>query len=266
MTDQVLLREKLPSGMLRLSINRPERRNAVNDDVHAEFRSALNDLHGDDSVKGLIITATGDKAFCSGQDLAARKPAAPGEPRRDLGAGLEKNYNALIRRLTALPIPVVVALNGVAAGAGAGLAMGGDLIVAARSSSMAISFGKVGLMPDAGVTFHLPRAIGVQRSIAASLLATRVDAETLERWGLVWQVVDDDKLQETAEDFALQLAQVPPKALISTRHAMRQSPANSLDEQLALERDLQRDLGFSDDYGEGVTAFLEKRKPVFSGR
>lgn len=249
----------------RIAIDRPEKRNAANDQVHEDFRQALSELETDSTVTALILTGTGDRAFCSGQDLSARKPPAEGPPTRDLGAGLEFKYNALVRRLRAVPFPVVTALNGVAAGAGVGLALAGDVILAARSASIVVSFARIGLIPDAGVTHHLPRLIGEGRALAAALTTDPIDAETAERWGLVWKVVDDGALEDESVALAERLGKLPPKAIKLTRQAMRASLGNDLDTQLAFERDLQRECGFSNDYGEGVRAFLEKRPANFTG-
>lgn len=252
-------------AVTRIALNRPEKRNAVNDAVHAELRDALSALERDGDARALVLTGTGDRAFCSGQDLSARTPPKDGRPVRDLGAGLEKSYNALIRRLRDLPMPIVTALNGVAAGAGAGLALAGDVMVAARSASMVISFARIGLVPDAGVTHHLPRLIGEGRALAAALTMDPVDAERLLAWGIAWQVVDLAELQAASLALAERLAALPPKAVIGTRRLMRASLGNDLNTQLAMERDLQRECGFSRDYGEGVNAFLEKRPAKFTG-
>ena len=249
----------------RLTINRPERRNAVSDQVHQELRTALGQITGDPGAKALVLTGAGDKAFCSGQDLAARQPPGDGAPTRDLGAGLEKYYNAFVRRLRAIEMPVVVALNGVAAGAGVGLALTGDVILAARSARIVVGFGRVGLIPDAGVTYHLPRLIGEGRALAMALTSDPVDAETLERWGLVWKVHDDDALQTEALAMAERLSKLSPRVVQRTRAAIRAGMSNDLDTQLTVERDLQREVGFGHDYAEGVRAFLEKRPPRFTG-
>jgi len=265
MTYETITLERI-GDTVRLAIARPEKRNAVNDAVHAELRDAISTVERDRTVRALILTGAGDRAFCSGQDLSARMPPKDGPPTRDLGAGLEKSYNALIRRLRDLPVPVVTALNGVAAGAGAGLALAGDVLIAARSASLAISFARVGLVPDAGVTHHLPRLIGEARALAAALTTDPIDAEKMLAWGIAWQVVDDAELPAASLALAERLGALPPKAVIGTRRLMRAALGNDLNTQLAMERDLQRECGFSRDYGEGVNAFLEKRKPNFTGR
>ncbi len=252
-------------SVARIAINRPEKRNAVNDQTHEDLRTALSAIQADNTVKALVLTGTGDRAFCSGQDLSARTPPAEGPPTRDLGAGLEKSYNALVRRLRALEKPVIVALNGVAAGAGAGLALAGDIVLAARSARIVVSFCRVGLIPDAGVTFHLPRLIGENRALAMALTADPIDAAKMEAWGLAWKVCDDDALQDEALAMAEKLAALSPRVVHRTRVAMRNGLSNDLDGQLSLERDLQREVGFGHDYAEGVRAFLEKRTPNFTG-
>lgn len=253
-------------SIARIALNRPEKRNAVNDTVHEELRDALSGLERGGDARALILTGTGDRAFCSGQDLSARMPPKDGRPVRDLGAGLEKSYNALIRRLRDLPMPVVTALNGVAAGAGAGLALAGDVMVAARSASMVISFARIGLVPDAGVTHHLPRLIGEGRALAAALTMEPIDAEKLQAWGVAWQVVEFAELEQASLALAERMSALPPKAVVGTRRLMRAALGHDLNTQLAMERDLQRECGFSYDYGEGVNAFLEKRPPNFTGR
>jgi len=265
MTYETITLETI-GAVARVALDRPEKRNAVNDTVHDELRDALTRIENDTAVTALILTGTGDRAFCSGQDLSARTPPKDGRPVRDLGAGLEKNYNALIRRLRDIRLPVVVALNGVAAGAGAGLALAGDIVIAARSASLVISFARIGLVPDAGVTHHLPRLIGEGRALAAALTTDPIDAERMLAWGIAWQVVDDAELPAASLALAERLAALPPKAVAGTRRLMRASLGNSLNTQLGLERDIQRECGFSHDYGEGVNAFLEKRKPRFTGR
>lgn len=265
MTYETITLETI-GAVARVALNRPEKRNAVNDTVHDELRDALTRIESDAAIKALILTGTGDRAFCSGQDLSARTPPKDGRPVRDLGAGLEKNYNALIRRLRDIRMPVVVALNGVAAGAGAGLALAGDIVIAARSASLVISFARIGLVPDAGVTHHLPRLIGEGRALAAALTTDPIDAERMLAWGIAWQLVDDAELPAASLALAERLGALPPKAVAGTRRLMRASLGNNLGTQLGLERDIQRECGFSYDYGEGVNAFLEKRKPRFTGR
>lgn len=265
MTYETIILDRI-GDVARLSINRPEKRNAVNEQVHKDIRAAVAEItSGADRAKALILTGSGDRAFCSGQDLSARMPPEDGPPTRDLGAGLEQYYNALVRRLREVEMPVITALNGVVAGAGVGVALAGDIILAARSARIVVSFCRVGLIPDAGVTHHLPRIIGENRALAMALTADPLDAETAERWGLVWKVYDDDKLQDEAVALAQKLAKLSPRVVQRTRLAMRSAMSNDLNAQLALERDLQREVGYGNDYAEGVRAFLEKREPRFTG-
>lgn len=263
--DFETLRVERIGGTLRVAIDREEKRNAVNDQVHEDMRAVLTMVESDTSIRALILTGTG-KAFCSGQDLSARMPPESGPPTRDLGAGLEKSYNALVKRLRSLDVPVIVAVNGVAAGAGMGLVLAGDVILAGRSASFLVSFARIGLMPDAGVTHHLPRLIGEGRALAMALTTDPLDAETAERWGLVWKVYEDAALQDAALEMAETLGKRPVKAITLTRKAMRAALSNDLDTQLALEADLQREAGFSMDYAEGIRAFLGKRPPNFEPR
>jgi len=262
---ETLLVERIGST-LRVALNREARRNAVNDQVHQELRDAVTLVEQDKSIRAMILTGTGTKAFCSGQDLSARMPPESGPPVRDLGAGLEKNYNALVKRLADLPVPIITAINGVAAGAGMGLALVGDVILAGRSASFLVSFARIGLAPDAGVTHYLPRLIGEGRALAMALTTDPVDAETAERWGLVWQVHEDGDLQDAALAMAEKLGAMPTKAVPLTRKGMRSSLSNDLATQLALEASLQREAGFTMDYAEGIRAFLEKRPAKFDER
>ena len=264
MEFETLIVERL-GAILRVAINREAKRNAVNDQVQEDLRGALTLVETDKSIRALILTGTG-KAFCSGQDLSARMPPESGPPVRDLGAGLAKSYNALVKRLRDLDVPVIVAVNGVAAGAGMGLVLAGDVILAGKSASFLVSFGRIGLIPDAGVTHHLPRLIGEGRALAMALTTDPLDAETAERWGLVWKVYDDDHLADAAVAMAEKLGAMPVKAITLTRKAMRASLSNDLENQLALEADLQREAGFSMDYAEGIRAFLQKRPAKFDGR
>lgn len=265
MTFETITLERI-GDVARLTINRPQKRNAVNEQVHKDMRAAVAEITGGSSpAKALIITGAGDRAFCSGQDLSDRMPSQDGPPTRDLGAGLEMYYNALIRRLRQIEMPVITALNGVAAGAGVGVALAGDIILAARSARIIVGFCRVGLIPDAGVTHHLPRLIGENRALALALTADPLDAETAEKWGLVWKVHEDERLQDEAVALAAKLAKLSPRVVQRTRRVMRAAMSNDLDTQLSLERDIQREVGFGNDYAEGVRAFLEKREPRFTG-
>ncbi|MDH5212303.1 MAG: 2-(1,2-epoxy-1,2-dihydrophenyl)acetyl-CoA isomerase PaaG [Betaproteobacteria bacterium] len=249
-------------GVMTVTLNRPDKLNAFVGAMHGLLREAMTQAEGDDAVRALLLTGAG-RGFCAGQDLAERDMD---DPNLDLGGGLEANYNPFIRRLRALPKPVVCAVNGVAAGAGANIALAGDLVLAARSASFIQAFSKIALVPDCGGTWWLPRLIGLQRAMGMALLAERVSAEDAERWGLVWKCVDDAKLMDEASALARSLAAGPTHTYGMIKKALYASSGNTLEQQLDLERDFQREVGRHGDYREGVAAFLEKRKPVFRGR
>ncbi len=263
MTETPLL-VTVADGIATLTLNRPERLNAFTAALHEALAAALDRAAGEPAVRALLITGVG-RGFCAGQDLSERRPV-PGEVRRDLGQGLERYYNPLIRRLRGLEKPIVAAVNGVAAGAGAGLALACDIVIAARSASFIEAFNRIGLVPDAGNTWFLPRLVGSARAMAMALTGEAVPAERAAEWGLIWKVVPDEALMAEARGLALRLAQGPTRALGLTKRALNRSGTNDLDAQLDLERDLQREVGLGEDYREGVAAFLEKRPPRFSGR
>ncbi|MBI3445143.1 MAG: 2-(1,2-epoxy-1,2-dihydrophenyl)acetyl-CoA isomerase [Magnetospirillum sp.] len=246
-----------------LTLNRPDKLNAFNAEMHAALRDALDKVATDGS-RCLVLTGAG-RAFCAGQDLSDRV-RKPGDPPPDLGASLEANYNRLIRTLKALEMPVLCAVNGIAAGAGANLALACDIVVAGRSASFVQSFGKVGLIPDSGGTWALPRLVGQARATALMMLGDKVGAEQAQQWGMIWQWVEDDHLAGTIAGMAAHLASMPTRGLALLKQALGQSGGNSLDAQLDLERDLQAQAGRSHDYAEGVRAFVEKRPPRFEGR
>ncbi len=229
-----------------------------------DFVEALTEAAGSPDLRAVLITGEG-RAFCAGQDLGDRA-VAPGESAPDLGESLEERYNPAIRLMRTMEKPVVVAVNGTAAGAGANIALAGDIVVAARSASFLEAFARIGLLPDSGGTFFLPRAIGMPRAVAISMLTEPIDAETAQAWGMIWRAVDDDELASVASGIAASLASGPTAGFAAIKRAFNESLGNTLDEQLDLERDLQRAAGRTDDYREGVAAFLEKRPPRFSGR
>src|SRR6266436_2152251 len=247
-----------------VTLNRPERLNAFTGEMHAELREALARIEADASVRALLITGAG-RGFCAGQDLSERM-MSPDTAGADVGHSLDKNYNPLLKRLRALPMPVVCAVNGVAAGAGCNLALACDIVIAARSASFLQAFARIGLIPDAGGTYTLPRLIGTARAMAAAMLAEQISAERAEQWGLIWRCVDDDKLSDEARALARYLATQATKALGLMKRAIYASQANTFDQQLDLERDLQREAANSEDFREGVTAFKEKRPAKFTGR
>jgi 2-(1,2-epoxy-1,2-dihydrophenyl)acetyl-CoA isomerase len=254
----------LERGIARLTLNRPERLNSFNDAMHAEVRDALGRVRADVSARVLVMTGSG-RGFCAGQDLSDRTVSADDTP-ADLGASVERNYKPLVLGLRELPLPVVCAVNGVAAGAGANLAFACDIVVAAKSASFIEAFSKLGLIPDTGGTYFLPRLVGTARAMGMALLGDKISAEQAAAWGLIWQCVDDAELPAVIEKLAAHFAQAPTRGLARTKQALYASGANTLETQLDLERDIMRELGASDDYREGVAAFMAKRPPKFSGR
>lgn len=254
----------IEQGVATLTLNRPAQLNSFNAQMHKEVREALKQVRQNAEVRCLLITANG-RGFCAGQDLSDRN-VAPGAAMPDLGESIEKNYNPLIRTLRDLPMPVVCAVNGVAAGAGANIALACDITLAARSASFIQAFCKIGLVPDSGGTWTLPRAVGMARAKALALLGDKLSAEQAEQWGMIWRCVDDESLQDEALKLARHLAAQPTYGLALIKRALNASASNSFDAQLDLERDLQRLAGRSEDYREGVAAFMEKRTPEFKGR
>ena len=254
----------IEQGVATLTLNRPEQLNSFNAQMHKEVREALKQVRQNPEVRCLLITGSG-RGFCAGQDLGDRN-VAPGAAAPDLGESIEKNYNPLIRALRDLPMPVICAVNGVAAGAGANIALACDITLAAKSASFIQAFCKIGLVPDSGGTWTLPRAVGMARAKALSLLGDKLSAEQAEQWGMIWRCVDDAALQDEALKLARQLATQPTYGLALIKRALNASASNSFDAQLDLERDLQRLAGRSEDYREGVAAFMAKRTPEFKGR
>jgi 2-(1,2-epoxy-1,2-dihydrophenyl)acetyl-CoA isomerase len=250
------------AGVMTLTLNRPDKLNAFVAGMHGLLREAMSKAESDASIRAVLLTGAG-RGFCAGQDLSERDMS---DKNLDLGGGLDANYNPFVRRLRALPKPVVCAVNGIAAGAGANLALACDLVLAARSASFLQAFAKIALVPDCGGTYWLPRLAGTARAMGMALLAERVSAEDAERWGLIWKCVDDDKLMDEANKLAQALAAGPTHTYGMIKKAIYASATNTLDEQLDLERDLQREVGRHRDYREGIAAFLEKRKPDFTGK
>ena len=249
-------------GYAVLTLNRPDKLNAFNEEMHADVGAALDKAERDASVRALILTGAG-RGFCSGQDLSSRR-LEPGAEPRDLSVGLEKLYNPLIKRLRALPIPVIAAVNGVAAGAGCNIALACDIVIAGRSAKFVQAFAKIGLTLDCGGSHFLPRRVGTARAFGMALLADAIDGERAEEWGLIWKCVEDETLRSDAEAIAGRLAAMSPAAMRLVKQSLNASATNGLDEQLALEASLQREAGFAGDYQEGVRAFLEKRAPNYT--
>ena len=251
-------------GVTRLTLNRPDKLNAFTTGMHAELRAALEAAGSDGQCRAVVLTGAG-RAFCAGQDLAETRPAGDGVV-PDGGSRLEQWYNPLVRLITTLEKPVIAAVNGIAAGAGANVALACDLVFAARSASFLQAFTRIGLVPDASGTWTLPRLVGPARARGLTILAEPLPAEKAEAWGLIWKAVDDDKLEAEVAAVAGKLALAPTYALGLTKRAIAQSSTNTLAQQLDLERDLQRLAGASPDAAEGIRAFLEKRPPKFTGR
>jgi 2-(1,2-epoxy-1,2-dihydrophenyl)acetyl-CoA isomerase len=258
--DPILINNR---GAWRIvTLNRPDRLNAFNEAMHRALTQALDDAGNDIGCRAVLLTGAG-RGFCAGQDLgdvAVSDGAAP-----DLGSTIENFYNPLVRRIRSMNKPVVCAVNGTAAGAGANIALACDIVLAARSAKFIQSFAKIGLVPDSGGTWFLPRLIGEARAKALAMLSEPISAETAANWGLIWRAVDDDKLSHEAEMLAIHLAAQPTQGLAMIKQAFDCSATNTLDAQLDLERDLQRRAGRTPDYAEGVNAFTAKRSPKFTG-
>ena len=251
-------------GIARLTLNRPDRLNSFNLKMHEEVRDALGQVKGSAESRVLVLTGAG-RGFCAGQDLSDRS-VSPGGSATDLGESLEHRYNPLIRGIRSLELPVIAAVNGVAAGAGANIALACDIVIAARSASFIQSFSKLGLVPDSGGTWFLPRLVGPARAAGLALLGDKLSAEQAAQWGMIWQCVDDAQLPSVVDDMARQFASAPTRGLARTKQALQKSWNHSLDQQLDLERDYQREVGFTADFAEGVAAFMAKRPPKFTGR
>ena len=262
MTYQNILFD-ITAGVARLTLNRPDRLNSFNMAMHAEVREALGSLSGGDA-RVLVLTGAG-RGFCAGQDLGDRA-VAPGGVAVDLGESVEKNYKPLVLALRSLQMPVIASVNGVAAGAGANIALACDLVIAARSASFVQPFSKLGLVPDSGGTWFLPRLIGHARAMGLTLLGDKLSAEQAAQWGLIWRCVEDAELATVVDALATQLAAAPTRGLARTKQALLEGWGRTLEEQLDVEGQYQRELGYTADYAEGVAAFTQKRPPQFTGR
>ena len=265
MSENLILKS-LNGAVCTLTLNRPAALNSFTAAMHEALAAELDAVAADARVRCLLLTGAG-RAFCAGQDLLDPlvSPDAA-QPPKDLSVPIDRYYKPLVLRLRRMPVPVVVAVNGVAAGAGANLALCGDMVLAARSASFIQAFTKIGLVPDTGGTWMLPRLVGRARALALAFLGDKLSAEEAERFGLIWRCVEDEALMDMAQSLAAKLSRMPTKALVATRLAMDQAQQATLDEALDAEARLQRELGFAHDYQEGVAAFGAKRAPVFTDR
>lgn len=261
--DPVLLRRR-DGAVLTLTLNRPQALNSLDGALHDALMAALKEAAADTALRCVVLTGAG-RGFCAGQDLS--DPAvAPGPEPRDIGALIESRYKPLALLLHDFPVPVIAAVNGVAAGAGANLALNCDLVLAARSASFIQAFAKIGLIPDCGGTWLLPRLVGRAHAMALAMLGDKLPAEEAQRIGLIWRVVDDAALATEAQALAQRLASMPSHALAETRRAFDAADHLNLAEALSREAEVQRRLGFAHDYQEGVAAFFAKRSPAFRDR
>jgi len=252
----------IDQGVARVTLNRPERLNAFNMALHADLRALFDQIESQTDLGAVVITGAG-RAFCAGQDLGERADMlSRGDV--DLGASLERNYNPLVRRIAALPVPVIAAVNGTASGAGAALAISCDIVLAARSATFEFAFARVGLGPDCGASWTLPRLIGRARALGMALTSHRIDATEAERIGLIWRAIDDADFAGEVTALAQRFAAGSRGALAATKRRLRAAQANDFDTALDAERDEQAGLGRGDDYREAVTAFMAKRPPIFS--
>lgn len=254
---------EIKDGVAQLTLNRPDKLNSFTQAMHLEVREALAQLRADKTVRVLVLTGAG-RGFCAGQDLSDRA-VEPGAKGVDLGDSVEKFYAPLVLALRDLPMPVICAVNGVAAGAGANLALAADIVLAAKSASFVEVFCKLGLIPDTGGTWILPRLIGHARATGLAMLGEKLSAERAEQWGLIWKAVPDEELMNEALAMARHFATAPTKGLAFTKKAFQLSYGNTLEDQLKLEGQMMRELGNSHDYREGVDAFIAKRAPQFKG-
>ena len=250
------------SGVIaRITLNRPDRLNSFTAQMHTELRDALASVG---EARVVVLTGAG-RGFCAGQDLNERSVAIDGHP-ADLGVTVETAWNPLIETLTSLPQPVIARVNGVAAGAGANVAFACDIVVATKSAKFIQSFSAIGLIPDSGGSWILPRLVGQARALGLALTGDPLPAEQAADWGLIWKAVEDGALDAEVDAIANKLASLPPLGLSAIKSIIRSTWGRTLTQELHLQRDEMRRLGFTEDYREGVAAFLEKRTPTFTGR
>ena len=251
-------------GVARLVLHRPDKLNSFTEVMHGEVRHALDAVQQSATARVLVVTGAG-RGFCAGQDLADDCMHKINGKMPDIGTVVEQHYKPMVMRLANLKVPTVEAVNGIAAGAGVSLALACDLVVACESASFVQAFSKIGLVPDTGSTWFLPQRVGMARAMGLALLADKLPAAQAAQWGLIWKAVPEAEFASTIDTLAAQLASMPTKALVRIRQAMQASTTHSLEQQLSLEAGFMRELGWSHDYDEGVTAFLEKRPPRFTG-
>ena len=263
MTEYKNILVAVQDGFAKITLNRPDKLNSFTSEMHGELRDALKSIARDKDIRALLLTGAG-RGFCAGQDLGDRV-MGPGDEAPNLGETLEQNYNPLVKTIRNLEKPVICAVNGVAAGAGANLALACDIVIAAKSASFIQAFCKIGLIPDCGGTWTLPRLVGWGRANGLAMLGDKISAEQAAQWGMIWQMVEDDDLVHETEALARHMATQPTKAYALIKRAMNATTHNSIDAQLDLERDLQTLAGRSEDYREGTSAFMEKRPPEFKG-
>jgi 2-(1,2-epoxy-1,2-dihydrophenyl)acetyl-CoA isomerase len=261
MTEPIILLDR-NGQVVRLTLNRPDKLNSLTTGMLSDLSDALSDIAADDQARALVITGSG-RGFCAGQDLREAGAVTDGRAVRNV---IERHYNPIVRQIRSLAIPVVGAVNGVAAGAGANLALACDIVIAAESATFTMAFARIGLIPDAGGTYFLPRLVGHARSFGMALLGDTITARTAADWGLIWETVADAEFAAKTDALAARLAALPTRALALMKQAMNASGHHSLEQQLALEAELQPQAAETEDFREGVQAFLEKRAAKFIGR